>query len=67
MNEKRSANTAPLLATLQQLSRESGLPYNSLRDLVVRRDLPSVRFGDGRRIWVRRADFEQLIDRSAVA
>jgi hypothetical protein len=49
---------------LQQASREYGPPYTSLRDLVIRGHLPGVRLGDGRRIWVRRADLEQLVERS---
>ena len=51
-----------VLLTLQRASREYGPPYTSLRDLVVRGHLPSVRFGDSRRIWVKRADIERLIE-----
>lgn len=64
MNEKRSASDKARLITLQQASAEFGPPYTSLRDLVLRGQLPSVRFGEGRRIWVRRADLERLIDSS---
>lgn len=64
MNEKRSVSGPACLISLQQASAEFGPPYTSLRDLVLRGQLPSVRFGDGRRIWVRRADLEQLIERS---
>ena len=53
-----------ILLTLQRASREYGPPYTSLRDLVIRGHLPSVRLGDSRRIWIRRADIEQLIEAS---
>ena len=52
------------LLTLQQASEEFGPPYTSLRDLVIRGLLPSVRLGDTRRIWIRREDLERLIERS---
>lgn len=52
------------LLTLQQASQEYGPPYTSLRDLVIRGILPSVRLGDTRRIWVKREDLERLIERS---
>jgi excisionase family DNA binding protein len=66
MDEKRStAAPKARLITLQQASQEFGPPYTSLRDLVLRGHLPGVRLGDGRRIWVKRADLEQLIERSS--
>ena len=66
MSEQRSAAaTASRLLTLQQASREYGPPYTSLRDLVIRGHLPGVRLGDGRRIWVRRADLDRLIEQRA--
>lgn len=65
MNEKRSTDSRARLITLQQASREYGPPYTSLRDLVLRGHLQGVRLGDGRRIWVRRADLDRLIDQSA--
>lgn len=52
------------LITLQQASAELGVPYTSLRDLVIRGVLPSVRLGDSRRIWIKREDIERLIERS---
>lgn len=58
------ATTRTKLITLQDASREYGPPYTSLRDLVLRGHLPSVRLGDSRRIWVKRSDIEQLIERS---
>ena len=61
-NERQTSRT--VLVTLQDASKEYGPPYTSLRDLVIRGHLPGVRLGDGRRIWVRRADVEQLIERS---
>lgn len=52
------------LISLQVASAEYGPPYTSLRDLVLRGTLPAVRFGDSRRIWVKRADLERLIETS---
>jgi len=52
------------LMTLQQASRESGVPYMSVRHLVKKGHLPSVQLGDSRRIWIRRTDFERLIETS---
>ena len=50
------------LVTLQDASAEYGPPYTSLRDLVLQGYLKRVQLGDSRRIWVRRADLEQLIN-----
>ena len=65
MSEKRAGGNQGQLITLQQASNEFGPPYTSLRDLVVNGHLPGIRLGEGRRIWVRRADMETLIERSA--
>ena len=54
----------PQLVTLQAASGETGVPYSSLRDFVVRGLLPRVQLGDSRRIWVRREDISRLIERS---
>ena len=51
------------LVTLQEASAEYGPPYTSLRDLVIQGHLPSVRLGESRRIWLRREDLEDLIER----
>jgi hypothetical protein len=64
--ERKRRNDQRLM-TLQQASAEYGPPYTSLRDLVLRGHLPSVRLGDSRRIWVRRADLERLIANSTEA
>ena len=58
------ATKAALLLTLQAASREYGPPYTSLRDLIIRGHLPTVRRGDSRRIWVKRAELEHLIEQS---
>ena len=52
----------PLLVTLRAASTEIGVPYTSLRDLAMRGYLPTVRLGDSKRIWVKRADLERLIE-----
>jgi hypothetical protein len=56
-----AAGRRPTLATLQQLATESGVPYTSVRKLVVDGHLPRVQLGDSKRTWVKRADFERLI------
>lgn len=56
--------TKTKLASLQQLEAEYGVPYRSLRDLVLRGFLPRVQLGDSVRIWVKRSDFEALVERS---
>jgi hypothetical protein len=48
------------LVTLQQASAETGVPYASLRELVIGGHLQRVQLGESRRIWVRRADVERL-------
>ena len=50
-----------VLVTLRQAHEEYGPPYTSLRDMVIRGDLPRVDLGTAR-IWVKRADLEQLIE-----
>lgn len=63
----RAARPEQKLVTLQQGELEYGPPYSSLRDLVIKGVLPSVRLGASRRIWVRRSDIERLIDESTEA
>ena len=57
--------TLPRLITLQAASSELGVPYSSLRDSVIRGELPSVRLTDqkGARILVKRADIERWVER----
>lgn len=57
----RRTTPAQLLLTLRQAAEETGVPYSSLRDLVLRGYLSSVRLGNSRRIWLRRADLERLV------
>lgn len=51
------------LVSLQDASAQYGPPYTSLRDLVIQGHLKRVQLGDSRRIWVRRDELEQLINR----
>jgi excisionase family DNA binding protein len=51
----------PLLLTLQQAATETGVPYTSVRKLVLDGHLARVQLGDSKRTWVRRADLERLI------
>ena len=50
------------LITLQDASEEYGPPYTTLRDLIVRGHLERVQLGDSKRLWVKRADVERLIE-----
>lgn len=59
--DQRSGGRRTTLATLQQLSSESCVPYWSIRELVVNGTLPHVKLGDSKRIWVKRSDWEHLI------
>jgi hypothetical protein len=52
------------LLTLQRASQETGVPYTSLRKLVLEGHLPRVLLGDSRRFWVKRTDLERLIEAS---
>jgi hypothetical protein len=54
-------HTRTTLQTLQQGAAEHGVPYTTLRDLVLQGHLPRVQLGDSRRIWVKRADLDRLI------
>ena len=51
----------PVLLTLQQAAAETGVPYTSVRKLVLEGHLPRVQLGNSRRTWVKRADLERLI------
>lgn len=54
----------PILLTLQQAARETGVPYTSVRKLVLDGHLPRVQLGESKRTWVKRADLERLITNS---
>jgi len=61
----RSQGTkAPVLVSLQSAAAGLGVPYTSLRDQVLKGNLPHVRLGDSRRYWVKQADVDQLVERS---
>jgi len=62
MSEKTSAaGRQPTLLTLQQAAAETGVPYTSVRKLVLDGHLPKVQLGDSKRTWVKRVDLERLI------
>jgi len=61
---KITSQGLPQLVTQQVATAERGVAYTSLRDLVIPGYLPSVRLGDSRRIWVKRAGLGQLIETS---
>jgi len=53
-----------VLLTISQAALLSGVPATSLRDLIHRGHLPVVVLPGSRRLWLRRSDLEQLIERS---
>lgn len=55
------ANDEPTLTTLQDAAEKTGVPYTSLRDLVLQGHLPTVKLGNSRRIWIKNADLDRLI------
>jgi len=57
----------PVLLTLQQAAAETGVPYTSVRKLVIDGYLPRVQLGDSKRTWVKRVDLERLIEVSTAA
>ncbi len=67
MDEKRrrrDPRPGQALLTMLQAEMETGVPYRSLRDLILRGHLPVVRLGGTRRVWLRRSDLANLIERS---
>jgi excisionase family DNA binding protein len=60
----RLPGSSARLVTIAQGSMVSGVPGTTIRDLIARGHLPVVRFPGSRRIWIRRADLEALIERS---
>jgi len=61
MGEKKQAGKPPVLLTLQQASAETGVPYSSVRRLVLDGHLARVQLGDSKRTWIKRTDLERLI------
>ncbi len=61
MGKESAAPRQPMLLTLQQAAAETGVPYTSVRKLVIDGHLPRVQLGDSRRTWVKRSDLERLI------
>jgi excisionase family DNA binding protein len=59
MGEKKTGE--PVLETLQQSATRTGVPYTSMRKLVLEGHIPGVKLGDSRRTWVRRTDVDHLI------
>jgi excisionase family DNA binding protein len=64
---KKNEDRQPALLTLQGVAAELGVPYTSVRKLVVNGHLPFVRLGDSRRFWVKRTDMERLLATSTEA
>jgi hypothetical protein len=62
--KQRAATPTQRLLTGTQIECEYGIPYRSIYNLYVSGKLPAVRFVDGGRMWFRRQDVEELIQRS---
>jgi excisionase family DNA binding protein len=58
------AGRPPVLMTLQQAALDIGVPYTSVRKLVIEGSLARVQLGRSRRTWVKRSDLERLITAS---
>jgi len=58
---KQAEVRRPVLLTLQQAATETGVPYSSLRKLVLQGYLPGVQLGSSKRTWLKRADLDRLI------
>jgi excisionase family DNA binding protein len=61
MGERKPDLRKPLLLTLQQAAAETGVPYTSVRKLVLDGHLARVQLGDSKRTWIKRTDLERLI------
>jgi hypothetical protein len=59
--DTKGKSKEPSLWTLQQASEESGIPYSSLRKLIIDGHLARVQLGDSRRWWVKPSDVRHLI------
>jgi hypothetical protein len=58
MAKKKTPARRGSLMTLQQAEAETGVPYGSLRDMVLRGQLTRVAVGDSKRYWLRRTEVE---------
>jgi hypothetical protein len=52
------------LATIRQLHEDSGIPESSIRDVVLRGDVPHVKLGNGRVYWVAWTAWDSYLERS---
>lgn len=60
----KQAPGRPRLLTLQGASAETGIPVNTLRDLIARGHLPRVILPQVRRTFLARDDVERLLTQS---
>jgi excisionase family DNA binding protein len=61
---KKPAVVPTILVSLQKAESIFGVPATTLRDMIAHGSLASVRFEGNKRIWLKRADVEALIERS---
>jgi excisionase family DNA binding protein len=59
-----TANKRSMLVSLTTAAAELGIPYSSLREVLVRGELKHVRLSGRGRYWVKRADLERFIENS---
>jgi len=53
-----------MLVSLTTAAGELGIPYSSLREVLVRGELKHVRLSGRGRYWLRRSDLEKFIEKS---
>jgi excisionase family DNA binding protein len=53
-----------MLVSLTAAASELGIPYSSLREVLVRGELKHVRLSGRGRYWVRRTDLDKFIENS---
>ena len=59
-----SENKRSMLVSLSAAATELGIPYSSLREVLVRGELKHVRLSGRGRYWLRRSDLEKYLERS---
>ena len=60
-DRKRLATPNQKLLSLRQVCEEFGFPPRTLLELVTTGKIPYIKLPEGRKVWLRRTDVEQLI------
>jgi len=64
MGAKTGTESKSKLVSLTSAASELGIPYSSLREVLVRGELAHVRLSGRGRYWVKRADLDRFIENS---